>query len=496
MTVAVRPRTPWEGIDLGFAMARRWFLPLWRLWWLPVLPMALLLVILFPDSPFLVMVLLWWGKPLYEALLLFSLSRALFDEHPSLSAMLRQWRVPLRSGLIGNLTWRRFSPNRSFYMPVAVLEQLQGKPRRARIAVLGRRQHAGLWLTLVGYHFELALQFSALVLVLIMLPEELDWLAWDDLFVDASEFGSWLGVCVDLLVMSLIAPFYVAGGFALYLTRRSELEAWDIEISFRRLMARRGNARCPMAAALAGLVLLGGGVLMPGESPLQAADLQSEEARRIITEVLADEDFGRTEWVPSWKYVGEERAQAEEPPEGLAEFLEFLLDGFLGFFKGIAEVAEVLLWALVGVLIGYLAYRIGLNRGWLQMGVLAKPRAQEAPVSLFGLDLSPDSLPQDIGGEALGLLRADQPRAALSLLYRGTLAALLQQQRLEIPPSATEGECLTLVTAVRPEPEAALFRRLTGAWLRLAYGHLLPPGGEVEALCRDWQRVYRSAHES
>jgi len=342
----------------------------------------------------------------------------------------------------------------------------------------------------------MVLQFSALFLLLIMVPEELNSLVWEELFVDPTELGSWLGVAIDLLVMSVIAPFYVAGGFALYLTRRSELEAWDIEISFRRLMARRGNARCPMAAALAGLVLLGGGVLMPGESPLQAADLQSEEARRIITEVLADEDFGRTEWVPSWKYVGEERAQAEEPPEGLAEFLEFLLDGFLGFFKGIAEVAEVLLWALVGVLIGYLAYRIGLNRGWLQMGVLAKPRAQEAPVSLFGLDLSPDSLPQDIGGEALGLLRADQPRAALSLLYRGTLAALLQQQRLEIPPSATEGECLTLVTAVRPEPEAALFRRLTGAWLRLAYGHLLPPGGEVEALCRDWQRVYSSAHES
>ena len=40
------------------------------------------------------------------------------------------------------------------------------------------------------------------------------------------------------LAMSLIAPFYVAGGFALYLNRRSELEGWDIEICLRRLLAR------------------------------------------------------------------------------------------------------------------------------------------------------------------------------------------------------------------------------------------------------------------
>ena len=25
LTVAARPRTPWEGVDLGFAMAREWF---------------------------------------------------------------------------------------------------------------------------------------------------------------------------------------------------------------------------------------------------------------------------------------------------------------------------------------------------------------------------------------------------------------------------------------------------------------------------------------
>jgi len=34
--------------------------------------------------------------------------------------------------------------------------------------------------------------------------------------------------------VAIIEPFYVAAGFAMYLNRRVELEAWDIEQEFRR----------------------------------------------------------------------------------------------------------------------------------------------------------------------------------------------------------------------------------------------------------------------
>ena len=42
----------------------------------------------------------------------------------------------------------------------------------------------------------------------------------------------------DLVVSPPARAVDVAGGFGLYLNRRTELEAWDIEITFRR-MARR-----------------------------------------------------------------------------------------------------------------------------------------------------------------------------------------------------------------------------------------------------------------
>ena len=37
--------------------------------------------------------------------------------------------------------------------------------------------------------------------------------------------------------ISFLEPFYVAAGFGIYLNRRVELEAWDIEQEFRRAFA-------------------------------------------------------------------------------------------------------------------------------------------------------------------------------------------------------------------------------------------------------------------
>jgi hypothetical protein len=39
------------------------------------------------------------------------------------------------------------------------------------------------------------------------------------------------------IAVLFLEPFYVAAGFAVYLSRRAELEAWDIEQEFRRAFA-------------------------------------------------------------------------------------------------------------------------------------------------------------------------------------------------------------------------------------------------------------------
>jgi len=133
MTVTIRPRSGWEGIDLGFAMARQWFFPLWLIWLSIAIPVYITATLLIPGKAWLVMLTLWWLKPLYESALLYWLSRALFDNPPSVKAVLRELLSVVKPGLLGNLTWRRLSPNRSFYMPIAYLEGLKGKPRKSRL---------------------------------------------------------------------------------------------------------------------------------------------------------------------------------------------------------------------------------------------------------------------------------------------------------------------------------------------------------------------------
>jgi len=57
------------------------------------------------------------------------------------------------------------------------------------------------------------------------------------------------------LVLVFWEPIYVACGFSLYLNRRTVLEAWDLELVFRRLRQRLSSA-APLLMLVIGLTLL------------------------------------------------------------------------------------------------------------------------------------------------------------------------------------------------------------------------------------------------
>jgi hypothetical protein len=480
LTVSIRPRNAWEAIDLGFAMARHWFFPLWLLWLALVLPLSLLTLWLFSAQPALAAVALWWFKPLYEPPLLFWLSRALFGEPLALRQVLRQWPGYGGRQLLANLSWRRFSPNRSFYMPVAVLEGLKGKVRRHRISVLGRDQHAASWLTLAGLLFELILELSFLLLLWVMLPDELRPLDLQQLLLAPGGTVEWLLYVADLVTMSVIAPFYVAGGFALYLTRRSELEAWDIESGFRRLMNRRWPLHGMVAGLLLTLILLSP---FEGER-LQAAEIDRGQARAEIQVVLADDVFGERRQEGYWEYLGSSERSSQS---GFWLRVIALLES-LG--RLVARLGEFLLWFGAVLLLAWLTYRIV---GDLR-GKRPRPKGEVAPkmlpVVVSGLDLTWSSLPRQLVRAVREQLDEGYYREALSLLYRGALSREVHRHRLEIPGSATEWECMALVQAVRPAEEAAFFRQLTRLWMQLAYDHAIPSRGQVEGLCREWESVF------
>ncbi len=530
IAIKLRPRNSWEGIDLGFAMAQSWFRPLWLLWLGSALPVMLVLTLL-PLPLWLSGLLLWWLKPVYEPPLLYWLSRRVFSEELSLKAVFKSWRRIVLPQLFAALTWRRFMASRSFLMPVVVLEGLKGKRRAERIRVLTRSTQAAFWLTVVGIHIETILEFGVLILIWSLIPEDLLWTDWHSYLFEPDLATEWLQHFVATLVMSLFAPFYVAGGFALYLTRRSQLEAWDLELGLRRMAGRQRGTRG--VAAGVGLILgawlvlgtvpeealadgwgctgqlslteatesqdppeetdgdaPGGSQCKPrsefvpivesaGRLPGYGLSLDDQAVRENIDAVLAEPVFGHTETVFYWKSKKDSKKDDDEPNKGDPAWL-----------KPLAMVVELLMWLGLGALLAYLIYWMANNWGWLKGSSRRDKPMRPLPTQLAGLDLRQESLPDDPAEVARKLVGKGDYRAALGLLYRAALSRLVHGYQLEIHEGDTEGSCLARTRVLTQPGMQDYFADLTRHWLHLAYDHQAPDQGRALALCEDWSRQF------
>jgi hypothetical protein len=240
VTVAIRPRGRLESIDLGFGLAREHWRAVWRAWALTALPVMVACIALGYWVSGWLSLLLWWFKPLYDRVALWVLSRVVFGGGVSLADLRRALPALLtKTGLGADLTVRRFGLQRSFNLPVTQLEQQRGLQRRRRLQGLQTGTlNTAQALTLGCLHFELVLYLALFGLAMILLPPgaELD---LRDVF-SMGDTPAWFAALTDVAyvtAISVVEPFYVAGGFALYLNRRTWLEGWDLELEFRRMAA-------------------------------------------------------------------------------------------------------------------------------------------------------------------------------------------------------------------------------------------------------------------
>lgn len=241
LSVSLRPRNAWESLDLGFLLMRQCAPALFKIWLALLLPFAAVLYLSLYRWPLAAPLLLWWLKPLYDRILLFFFSRAVFGDAPGLRAT---WRaLPGLSGksrLLWSLTLGRFDPARSFTLPIWQLEGLRGAEGRRRALVLQKQAHnQAVWLTVVCIHLQWVVYFGLAGVLFMLAPSEYD-LDWWALFApDPGLHWMYLGdAALNVLGLLLIEPFYVAAGFTLYLNRRTRLEGWDIELTLRRLEQR------------------------------------------------------------------------------------------------------------------------------------------------------------------------------------------------------------------------------------------------------------------
>lgn len=479
LAVALRPRGGFEAVDLGFQMARDWRRPIWGIWLAVYLPAALVLHLLLWFKPLAAMLVLWWLKPVFDRFVLHYVARAVFGTPPTVRETLGAWRTILTPGLIPALTLYRLQPARSAMLPVWQLERQTGGAAAERRRILGRRLSGGFAATIVCIHFEAVLLFSVALAATLLAPGAADaGFEFSDLFrkTGDEEAAAWdlYDSFAYVVAVSVIEPFYVCAGFALYLNRRAGLEAWDIELELRRLDARLREAMSGAAARTAAAVLAVGlalGIAL-GTAPAPAF-AQEKSAREEIREVLKAPEFQQYKEGKRWRYRDEPKAKDDRLDLSFLERIAAFL----------SEISQGLLWVLAGLaVIGLLL----LVRRWIPALAEARAAPYRPPDALFGLALAPESLPADVPGTAAALVEAGRLREALSLLYRGALSVLVHRDHVPLAEGHTEGDCVRAAAKALPATGAEYFQRLVAAWSGAAYAGRFPYASRAQALCREW----------
>lgn len=483
LTAEIRPRVPWESIDLGCALARRHIGAIWKCWLVTVVPLWILLAVLLRNHPWWFALVTWWLKPVYDRVCLFVVSRALFGAVPRVSEVLRAWPVLLVRRFWFALLLGRFSPARGLSMPVCELEGLRGDAYRKRVNLLERNGGEGATMaTFAGMVLESVAAFGIVVLAFLMVPAAVSEQWWRGIgdFFEYGDWGEiapgmvWLGAVVRLLSFALMEPFYVSAGFALYINSRTLTEGWDIELAFKRLSARLRNLGEGKGAALlavcAGLFLFWFGAPVCCAQP--GGDAGLDPAKQEVKEVLADDDFEihyRIEEVP-----------VEKSSSGGSSGSHW----GSGLPAGFGDVLFVLILTAVVAALAYLLY---VNRHVFSGGGGAGsgddgPRTRE----VMGMEVTPESLPDDVVAAAREAWQGGRHKLALSYLYRGSIAWLVHRADVPIGESDTEGDCLRHVEEARLPDVVAYFSRLTKSWTGMAYGNEKPDEHEMDWLCDGW----------
>lgn len=514
----LRPRSAWEALDLGLAMAAAWRGPALRAWLATYWITGLLLIALLNSHIEIAVLILWWLKPLFDRVLLHVFSRALFGEATSVRTALQALRPLARSpGLLSSLTLRRLSMARSFLLPVWQLEHLHGKVARQRFHLLGARQRShAAWLTFFCANASTILWFSGLLVVQMLAPVGYTLFDWEQWVSDeTSTVTHLISALMYMAAETLIEPYFVAAGFALYLNRRSELEGWDIEVAFRRLATRKA-AEAQARPLRAGALLLALGLTTawmagtPGDALAEEVDNATEaslattptapttptspaatasaskpqpsRARREIDAVLADPVFGKQVDDTRWQWIEDETPESKTRNPGWMKTLRAFINGLSSVLKALVGVVGVVALALLL----WMVWRT--RERWQSTAPRAAP-----PTVLFGLDVRPESLPSDIAAAALA---EGDPVRALSLLYRGTLVTLIHRHQAEFRQGDTEADCLQRSQPHLSPEGQTYFAALLDTWRRAAYASQPPGPAALHALCTGWSHHFAATVET
>jgi hypothetical protein len=456
--IALRARHPWESIDLGALMLRRWAGVVAALV-APIAVAAAIAVILMPgDWRVFAIIAIWWLKPLVDRLAIVPVGVLLFAPRSKPREIAGPLLRSLGPGLLADLSWRRFSPRRAYLLAARTFEGTRGSDRRRRNRELLEDSRG--WIAAIAAIF-LVVEWVVAGVASVQLGGLLD---SQSLSVGKPGYLAVLGAAYALVV-ALIEPLYALSCFSLYLNRRTIAEGWDLELRFKRLAARQRRQKLLSIVVL--LVAVIGRQQLVAAASARPAD--SDFSKRVES-TLEDPVFGAQPRTVRRLALRDDIFRGKLESEKAKESLPPGLFAWLS-----SEVLRVVVGIAVLALI---VVAVAANRGNIARFVSRASFLRGAPQA-GGPDLdapSPEAeLAEALRAAAL-LWGEDEARGALGLLYRASIDHGTRSLAWKIGADSTEGDCLREASRAGGDFSSA-FAELASAWSRLAWG-ARPPNDE------------------
>lgn len=485
--VALRKRTPWEAVDLGFKLIGNNF----KAVFLPWLTLFLLLIVpLFAtlhSHPLLILYITFMVMPLLERSCLFVLSRSVFGTVPTYKEVLKNWPKQCKTGWLAHTLFLRFSPSRAFHLPVYQLENLKGLKNRKRRKVLARGNGSlSLNTTFLFSLFEAMMVIGVFTFLKDFVPNAYLQGLVDDFRSTGVLNHHFILFFVGLYLgaVAFLRPFYMACSFSLYLNRRMELEGWDIELTFRK-MAGRLKGKSTAALLVLSLLTCFSTHLAAQEDVLNGRFQRRYSTRsgikspkKVIEEVMKTEEFNRSQTVTRWKRIDDAENRSPKEVDSVPSSASY---------RVFMELLKILIITALVVLIAVVIFNFMVNRRELEGGL--KQERKMKPATVTGVALEEQVLPENLTDEAMALWKSGEVRAAYSLLYRGALSKLVNDYDIELNESFTEADCVRAVKRFSESEVSAFFSSLAGDWCMLAYAHITP-SGNFSKLCSDFNSCF------
>jgi hypothetical protein len=234
--IRLRPRANFEAADLGVRLCQSSARDVFTCYLAVYAPLVAVALATYDIASWLPGLILWWSKPWLDRTILFALSRAAFGQRTRPTDLWREQRQIWWGQLLRTWTLQRLSLWRSFTQPVYQLEGLRGAELRARVQKIRTgRTRAGTGLLSAFSCAETSIFLGLTSLAFWFAPQGSG--VGLQIFTQGTTGAGWSDLLLTFayaMAIGFVEPYFVAAGFALYLSRRAELEAWDIEQEFRR----------------------------------------------------------------------------------------------------------------------------------------------------------------------------------------------------------------------------------------------------------------------